>query len=87
MGRLLERLEKEIETRMEGSETAPLTRLRHRVGLEDCAQALERFSKASAPELAAEDLRLAIRALGKITGRVDVEDMLDCLFAEFCIGK
>ena len=87
MGRLLERLEKEIETRMEGSETAPLTRLRHRLGLEDCAQALERFSKASAPELAAEDLRLAIRALGRITGRVDVEDMLDHLFAEFCIGK
>ena len=84
---LLRRLEKEIEARMEGSGSPPLTRLRHRVSLEDCAQALERFSKASAPELAAEDLRLAVRALGRITGRVDVEDVLDRLFAEFCIGK
>ncbi len=87
MESLLGRLEKEIRARMEGSESAPLTRLRHRVSLEDCAQALERFSKASAPELAAEDLRLAVRALGRITGRVDVEDVLDRLFAEFCIGK
>ena len=38
-------------------------------------------------ELAAEDLRLAVRALGRITGRVDVEDLLDVIFAEFCIGK
>ena len=42
---------------------------------------------AAEPELLAEDLRLAVRALGRITGRVDVEEMLDRLFAEFCIGK
>jgi tRNA modification GTPase len=35
----------------------------------------------------AEDLRLAARALGRITGRVGVEDVLDLVFAEFCIGK
>jgi tRNA modification GTPase len=35
----------------------------------------------------AEDLRLAARALGRITGRVDVEDILDVIFGEFCIGK
>ena len=40
-----------------------------------------------APELRAEDLRLACRALGRITGRVDVEDILDRIFREFCIGK
>ena len=39
------------------------------------------------PELVAEDLRLATRALGRITGRVDVEDVLDVIFREFCIGK
>jgi tRNA modification GTPase len=39
------------------------------------------------PELAAENLRDAARTLGRITGRVDVEDMLDALFREFCIGK
>ena len=38
-------------------------------------------------ELAAEDVRLALRALGEITGRVDVEQVLDRLFASFCIGK
>ena len=39
------------------------------------------------PELLAEDLRLAARALGKITGRVGVDDVLDIVFREFCIGK
>jgi len=49
--------------------------------------ALARFPNASLPELAAEDLRQAARSLGRITGRVDVEDMLDVIFREFCIGK
>ena len=39
------------------------------------------------PELRAEDLRLAARALGRIIGRVDVEDILDVIFRDFCIGK
>jgi tRNA modification GTPase len=39
------------------------------------------------PELAAEDVRLAARSLGRITGRIDVEEMLDVIFREFCIGK
>ena len=64
-----------------------LTRARHRAALVDCSEALARFPAATAPELAAEDLRLAMRALGRITGRVDVEDLLDVIFAEFCIGK
>jgi tRNA modification GTPase len=69
-------------------ESAPLvTRARHRAALEACVAALQRFAGAKLPELAAEDLRDAARALGRITGRVDVEDMLDALFAEFCIGK
>jgi len=42
---------------------------------------------APLPELAAEDLRLAVRYLGSITGRVDVEDLLDMIFRDFCIGK
>lgn len=66
-----------------------MTRARHREALEDCVAALARFIAGSAatPELAAEDLRLATRALGRITGRVDVEDMLDVIFRDFCIGK
>jgi len=64
-----------------------LTRARHRAALEACLAALDRACEADAPELRAEDVRLAMRALGRITGRVDVEDLLDLIFREFCIGK
>lgn len=67
---------------------AALTRERHAAALRDCLASLRRFLEAPEdPELAAEDLRLAARALGRITGRVDVEDVLDVIFGEFCIGK
>jgi tRNA modification GTPase len=65
----------------------PLTRARHRAALQDAVEALERAPFAALPELSAEDLRLALRALGRITGRVGVEDILDTLFRQFCIGK
>jgi len=64
-----------------------LTRARHREALETAAEALNRSLAAPLPELCAEDLRLAWRSLGRITGRVDVEDLLDVIFAEFCLGK
>ena len=38
-------------------------------------------------ELVAEELRIAIHSLGRLTGRVDVEDVLDAIFRDFCIGK
>ncbi|HHZ66918.1 MAG TPA: tRNA uridine-5-carboxymethylaminomethyl(34) synthesis GTPase MnmE, partial [Alphaproteobacteria bacterium] len=50
-------------------------------------EALVRFGLANESELAAEELRHAVHALGRITGRVDVEDILDLVFQEFCIGK
>ena len=65
----------------------PLTRLRHREALQECQSALVRAIGAPEAELMAEDLRLAARSLGRITGRVDVEDVLDVIFGEFCIGK
>ncbi|KAA2237845.1 tRNA uridine-5-carboxymethylaminomethyl(34) synthesis GTPase MnmE [Salinarimonas soli] len=73
-----------------GTGDALVTRERHRRALERCAEALRRAVDALAVdqgELAAEDVRLALRALGEITGRVDVEAVLDRLFAAFCIGK
>lgn len=66
---------------------ARITRARHRALLQECAAALGRFETARESELAAEDLRIAARALGRITGRVDVEDILDVIFRDFCIGK
>ena len=64
-----------------------LTRARHRAALEAARAALRRSLTATLPELQAEDLRLAWRGLGRITGHVDVEDLLDVIFADFCIGK
>lgn len=81
-------LQAAVEARLAGVGAAPaLTRLRHRQALEDAAASIMRSFAAAAPELAAEDLRLAARALGRITGRVSVEDMLDVIFRDFCIGK
>ena len=69
------------------SEAPPLTRARHRAALVEAAGHLARARSATEQELFAEDLRLATRAIGRITGRVDVEDLLDVVFRDFCIGK
>jgi tRNA modification GTPase len=84
---LLAWLESQVVARAGGSESMPMTRARHREALVDAHAALTRFTKATALDVAAEDLRIAARALGRITGRVDVEDLLDVIFREFCIGK
>ena len=84
---LLAAVETAVTARLELSGGPSLTRARHRAALEICLAALQRARTAPEVELVAEDLRLAARALGRITGRVDVEDILDVVFAEFCIGK
>jgi tRNA modification GTPase len=71
----------------ESSGPPPLTQARHRAALQEAAARLAGAQTADLPELRAEDLRLALRALGRITGSVGVEDILDTLFARFCIGK
>jgi tRNA modification GTPase len=73
-----------------GSDEAPaLTQARHRHHLEQCLGSLRAAlaQRAGASELAAEDLRRAADALGRVTGAVDVEDVLDAVFGRFCIGK
>ena len=85
---LLKRLSKEAE-RFAG-EPALVTRERQRVALREAAERISSaltLSKPGQEELFAEELRLAARALGRITGRVDVEDVLDKIFSSFCIGK
>ncbi len=88
LGALLDHLREGVTRDLGVSGSAPsLTRLRHRRALEACRDSLARTLAADEVALAAEDLRLAVRALGRITGRVDVEDLLDVIFGEFCIGK
>lgn len=85
---LLAAIEHQVAKRLERDSEAPvLSRARHRHALEQAAAALARSRDAAAPELFAEDLRLAVRAIGRITGRVDVEELLDVVFRDFCIGK
>jgi tRNA modification GTPase len=85
---LLAAIGTKVAERLERSAEAPvLTRARHRHALEQAKAALERAIVATQPELFAEDLRLATRWIGRITGRVDVEELLDVVFRDFCIGK
>jgi tRNA modification GTPase len=85
---LLIRLERSAVSLMEeGAGTVPLTRARHRAALQECQESLARALVAPEVALAAEDLRLALRALGRITGTVRVEELLDVIFRDFCIGK
>ncbi len=75
-------------SRLSGGGEAPvITRTRHRAALEKCVEALTRFDPEKSSELAAEDLRLAARSLGRVIGEIDVEDILDVVFRDFCIGK
>lgn len=65
-----------------------ILRARHRQHVGDCIAALLRYEGAALTlDIAAEELRAAARALGRVTGAIDTEDVLDSLFSEFCIGK
>lgn len=64
-----------------------ITRARHRAAVVEALAHLARFHTALPLELMGEELRLTARALGRITGKIDVEDVLDVIFSRFCIGK
>lgn len=72
---------------MGGFEGASLTRARHREAIAICHASIDAALGIGDIVLLAEELRYAINALGRITGRVDVEDLLDIIFRDFCIGK
>ncbi len=78
----------EAATRLAGpGDAALLTRPRHRAALTDAVAWLAEAEAAPLPELTSEALRAALRALGRLTGRIGVEEILDIVFADFCIGK
>lgn len=98
IGVVLKSLEQKVRADLERPEALVqefpgLTRARHRRELEDCSSALARLIQRTKShtgtdsDLLAEDLRQAARSLGRLTGRVDVEEILDHIFRDFCIGK
>ena len=87
---LIAALAQHAGTALAGAETSLITRERHRVALRKVVEALDRTlaeGPAGREDIVAEELRLAGRELGRLTGRVDVEDVLDVIFRDFCIGK
>lgn len=86
---LIDLIGKEARTRIGMTQNPVLTRARHRELVSEAVAALADYlaGDTSAPELRAEDLRRAAQALGRVTGRVDVEDVLGRIFSAFCIGK
>jgi tRNA modification GTPase len=85
---LRQTLSERVVEALSGAEPAAATRLRHRELLTEAAQRVRQaMGEGNALELAAEDVRLAARALDRITGRIDPENVLGRIFATFCIGK
>ena len=87
MEQLLPAITERIENRFTSNSNLLITRARYREALKETVEALETFTLRKEIELAAEDVRLAARALGKITGRIEVDDILNKIFGSFCIGK
>ena len=87
---LITEIKNRLKNQFHNSENILITRERHRYNLEQCVEHLENFEEKNNSEefdKASEDLRLGIRNLGKITGKVDVEEILGSIFRDFCIGK
>jgi len=88
---LFKRLEEKIinilPNNFSGQSSALITQERYRISLKNAVGFLEEFSLDKNIELAAEDLRMTAREIGKITGKVDIENILDVIFSSFCIGK
>ena len=87
MDALIAALTDAIATRMEHHTPPVITRTRHREALKEALVSIHQFRPSAPLELICEELRLTARALGKITGKIAVDDVLDIVFSRFCIGK
>ncbi len=88
--KLILKIKNKIKNKFIITEDILITRTRHRYNLEQCYAHLKKFTEKNQAvdfDKAAEDLRLAVRHLGMIVGKVDVEEILDSIFNDFCIGK
>ena len=87
---LINEIKKRLENKFISTSDILITRSRHRENIEKCINHLKIFQNKNSEEdfdIAAEDLRLAVRHLGLIVGKVDVEEILGSIFNDFCIGK
>lgn len=84
---LLKKLEEKILQLLPNQSSPLITQERYRSALQSAVSNLENFNLQKNIELAAEDLRMTAREIGKITGKVDIENILDVIFSRFCIGK
>ena len=91
LDKLLNALKKIVLKKMVGQEPPVITRTRHREALQRCLNSIKSAKTAlllgEEPEIVAEELRAATKSLGRVVGAVDVEDLLDVVFGDFCIGK
>jgi len=90
LNKLITKIKSKLKNKFTTTEDILITRERHRQNLINCVQHLEKFQKKKSDQdfdKAAEDLRLATRHLGMIVGKVAVEELLDSIFNDFCIGK
>lgn len=84
---LFKQIENYMATQFTANSGALITRQRYREALYDVLSSLTQFNLNKPIELAAEDVRIAARSIGKITGRIEVDEILDKIFGSFCIGK
>ena len=83
-------LERTVRSLNRTSSSVTLTRVRHQQAVRQAVEHLQAslyLSVADQTELVAEEFRSATSALSRILGQVDIEDVLDHIFASFCIGK
>ena len=84
---LMEKISEYISGNFTSDSNLLITRQRYREALQECVENLRRFNFDKEIELSAEDIRMAARALGKITGQIEIDEILDKIFGSFCIGK
>lgn len=87
MDTLINALKVAVEERMGAIASPLITHARHREAIHQASESLARFNAHAPLELSCEELRYAASAIGKITGKIWVDDILDLVFSRFCIGK
>ncbi len=87
ISKLLEALEEKIDLLIPSFNSPLITQERYRNSLQNCLNSLENFSLNENIEICAENLRICVNEIGKINGKIDIENILDLIFSKFCIGK